>query len=251
MTYQVSLEVFAGPLDLLLHLIERAEIDIYDIPIAVITEQFLAYLRAMELMNLEIAGEFLVMAATLMQIKAKMLLPKPVSLPEAKGEEEGEDPRRELVERLIEYKQVKEAAALLRRREQDQSLLYPRMGGEFADQTLAPAADPLQGLTIWDLVDAFQKVLAAAAPDEAEVLVPSQEISVKQTIAELTEMLCAAGGAMEFIAVFAGRKSRRGLITCFVALLELIRMGRVMAFQDGVFGRIFLRLRAAAGEVPG
>ena len=141
MSYQVQLAVFAGPLDLLLHLIERSELDIYDIPIAVIAEQFLAYLQTMELLNLEIAGEFLVMAATLMQIKARMLLPKPITLDTGSDEEEEEDPRRELVDRLLEYRRFKEAAGLLRQREEEQATLYPRQGGIFADQLTLPASE--------------------------------------------------------------------------------------------------------------
>ncbi len=244
MSYQVQLAVFAGPLDLLLHLIERSEVDIYDIPIATITGQFLAYLRTMELLNLEIAGEFLVMAATLMQIKAKMLLPKPITLDAEPGEEEEEDPRRELVDRLLEYRRFKEAASLLRRREEEQAMFFPRQGGIFADQITVPvaAADP-GGLDIWRLIEAFQAILAEAGPAEGRVPVPAEQITVRQAMAEILGSLRQGGGTLEFAQVFAGHKTRYGLITAFIGLLELIRLGRVMAYQETAFGRIVVRLR--------
>ncbi len=247
MSYQVQLPVFAGPLDLLLHLIERSELDIYDIPIALITGQFLAYLQTMEMLNLEVAGEFLVMAATLMQIKAKMLLPKPISLEHASGDLEGEgeeDPRRELVDRLVEFRRVKEAAELLRRCEEEQARYYPR--SEAAEQDVSPPVTELgPAPSIWTLVDAFQALLAAAEPETDRVPVPVEAISVRQAMDELVQALAGAAGALEFREVFRGRKTRRSLVTTFIALLELIRTGRVIASQEGVYGRIFIRLRAA------
>lgn len=249
MTYQVQLEVFEGPLDLLLHLIERSELDIYDIPIAVITEQFLSYLHTMELLNLETAGEFLVMAATLMQIKAKMLLPKPVSL-EPAGEEEEDDPRKELVDRLLEYRRIKEAAGLLKQMEAERAQLFSRAAGEFADQLTAAPGNPLTGVSIWDLIDAFQAILAAATPEETAVLVPAEQVSVKQIMADLLASLRAVEGGLEFTAVFSRDRPKRDLITAFVALLELIKLGRVMAYQDGTFGRIVLRLRPGEEVKP-
>jgi segregation and condensation protein A len=237
-------------LDLLLHLIERSEVDIYDIPIASITEQFLVYLHAMEMLNLDVAGEFLVMAATLMQIKARMLLPKPVNLSlDAEGDEE-EDPRRELIDRLLEYRRIKDASVALRERESEQAKLFPRLGGLFADQTLTPVTDPLHGLTLWDLIDAFQTVLAAAEPEDKEIPVPAEEVSVRQIMNNITASLAAAEeGTMDFGAIFDGRGNRRSLITAFIALLELIKLGRVIAVQENVFGGIAIRL-CPAREVP-
>lgn len=173
MTYQVQLEVFAGPLDLLLHLIERAELDIYDIPVAAITDQFLTYLRTMESLNLEVAGEFIVMAATLMQIKAKMLVPKPITLGGESEEDVEEDPRRELVDRLVEYRRIKDAALLLRQREDQQARVFSRSAGEFADQLTVAPTDKLSGLSIWDLIDAFQVILSAASAAEPAIPVPA------------------------------------------------------------------------------
>lgn len=247
MTYQVQLPIFAGPLDLLLHLIERAEIDIYDIPIAAITEQFLSYLRTMEILNLEIAGEFLVMAATLMQIKAKMLLPRPAAEEQEEGEEE-EDPRQELVDRLLAYRRVKEAAAVLRRREEESLLRYPRGGGG-VDETTTPPPALAPGLSLWDLLEAFQQVLAQAEEGDLDLPLPEEKVTVREAMVEILARL-EAEGATEFERIFTGRRSRRALVVAFVALLELIRLGRVMAYQETAFGRISLRLRTPPEEGP-
>lgn len=242
MTYRVQLPIFTGPLDLLLHLIERAEIDIYDIPIAVIAEQFLSYLRTMEILDLEMAGEFLVMAATLMQIKAKMLLPRPATEEEKseEEEEEEEDPRRELVDRLLAYRRVKEAAALLRRCEEESLLRYPRGGGLQEEGPGPPVLAP--GLTIWDLLDAFRGVLAQLEENEPVVPLPEEQITVKEAMGEILGRL-EAEGTLEFERIFLGRRTRRALVVAFIALLELIRLGRVMVSQEKIFGRISLRLR--------
>ncbi|MGQ9778819.1 MAG: segregation and condensation protein A [Bacillota bacterium] len=246
MTYRVQLPIFTGPLDLLLHLIERAEIDIYDIPIAVIAEQFLAYLRTMEILDLETAGEFLLMAATLMQIKAKMLLPRPVE--EERGgeeEEEEEDPRRELVDRLLAYRRVKEAAVLLRRYEEESLLRYPRGGGSKEEEPGPPPLAP--GLTVWDLLDAFRGILAQLEENEPAVPLPEEQITVKEAMGEILGRL-AAEGTLEFERIFLGRRTRRALVVAFIALLELIRLGRVMVSQEKIFGRISVRLRPEPRE---
>src|SRR5215207_1746308 len=151
--YEVKLERFEGPLDLLLHLIQRDEIDIYDIPLARITQQYLTYIELMRLLDLDVAGEFLVMAATLMRIKAKMLLPLP-----AVGEEEQEgDPREELVQRLVEYRQFKEAAGTLKMREEDRRLLFGR-GMIPGEDEMGPL--PLAPATLFDLLDALNRVMS-------------------------------------------------------------------------------------------
>ena len=162
-SYQVKLAVFTGPLDLLLHLIERAEIDIYNIPIVEITDQFLAYLQTMELFDLHIAADFLLMAATLMQIKARMLLPRPLVETEEEAAEE-EDPRLELVERLLEYKKAKEVASRLQEREAEARRFFPRTGGYFPDLEVAATAEPVGQVTLWDLVQAFSALLESLLP---------------------------------------------------------------------------------------
>jgi len=249
MTYQVQLEIFAGPLDLLLHLIEQSKLDIYDIPIAIITEQFLSYLHTIELLNLEVAGDFIVMAATLMQIKARMLLPKPVTLDNREDVEDEEDPRKELVDRLMEYKRIKEASHLLRELEQEQMMFFARSGGVFTDQQLAPVSDPLKGLSIWDILDAFQTILISLTPSEENLSLPVEEISVKQVMEQILRSVTLTNGGMDFTEVFRDKRSRNSIITAFIALLELIRLHRVIAVQEAVFDRILLCL-GPAEEVP-
>ncbi|MEP7029097.1 MAG: segregation/condensation protein A, partial [Candidatus Eisenbacteria bacterium] len=150
--YEVKLERFEGPLDLLLHLIQRDEIDIYDIPIARITQQYLSYIELMRLLDLDVAGEFLVMAATLMRVKARMLLPTP-----PRGEEEEIDPRVELVQRLLEYRQFKEASSTLKSREEHRRLEYER-GMVPGDEEAGPL--PLAPATLFHLLDALNRVLS-------------------------------------------------------------------------------------------
>ena len=177
----VKLERFEGPLDLLLHLIKRDEIDIYDIPIARITQQYLAYLELMRALDLDVAGEFLVMAATLMRIKAKMLLPAPQA---AEEEDEG-DPREELVQRLIEYRQFKEAASTLRTREEERRQLFER--------GLLPSEDdagplPLAPASLFDLLDAFHRVVARL-PEPAVYDVRSEVYDVEEKMAVIARAL--------------------------------------------------------------
>jgi segregation and condensation protein A len=235
--YKIKLDVFEGPLDLLLYLIERAEIDIYDIPIAYITDEYLAYLRTIELLDLYYAGDFLVMASTLMQIKARMLLPRP---PEtvADEEEEEEDPRRELVERLLEYKKVKEAAAVLRTQEEEWSRLYYRSAGEFPDLEEEKPDDPLGGdLSLWDLIQAFRSLLESFTPRlEVEGMPVAQE-SVQDRMEEILERL-SRKPQIYFSILFSGLPTKKSMVTCFLAILELIRMQRIRVRQDRLFGDI-------------
>ncbi|HHU83431.1 MAG TPA: segregation/condensation protein A [Firmicutes bacterium] len=235
--YKIKLDVFEGPLDLLLYLIERAEIDIYDIPIAYITDEYLAYLRTIELLDLYYAGDFLVMASTLMQIKARMLLPRsPETV--ADEEEEEEDPRRELVERLLEYKKVKEAAAVLRTQEEEWSRLYYRSAGEFPDLEEEKPDDPLGGdLSLWDLIQAFRSLLESFTPRlEVEGMPVAQE-SVQDRMEEILERL-SRKPQIYFSILFSGLPTKKSMVTCFLAILELIRMQRIRVRQDRLFGDI-------------
>src|SRR5271155_3504415 len=177
MDYQVDLDTFRGPLDLLLHLVKRDEIDILDIPIARLTDQFLHYIREIELLDVELVGDFLVMAATLMEIKSRMLLPRGA----AEGEEEA-DPRQELVRQLLEYKKFKDAAGMLEARADQQMCRLPRL--PVAAEQPNPAEQPLRAVELWDLVSAFGRLMRetlALAPqsivvDETPVHVHQQTI---------------------------------------------------------------------------
>jgi segregation and condensation protein A len=239
MNYQVKLEVFEGPFDLLLHLIEKNQLNIYDIPIALVTDQFLEYIKTMQLLSLTVAGEFLVVAATLMQIKARMLLPRPQveKLDEETEEAEGEDPRAELVERLLEYKRFKDAAAELRQREEEWSHLYPRSGGEFPDQVMVPLADPTGGLSIWDLFEALRTILENLEPRPEIRGMPKEEVSVRDRMNEVIARL-HMDGRLLFHQLFEKDTTKRAVITTFLAILELIRLRRITAAQEGVFSEI-------------
>jgi len=236
----VRLARFEGPLDLLLHLIKRDEIDIYDIPIAHITQQYLAYLDLMRSFDLEVAGEFLVMAATLMRIKAKMLLPLP-----AVGEEEEEgDPREELVQRLVEYRQFKEAAGTLKEREEERRLLYER-GMLPADDEMGPL--PLAPATLFDLLDALNRVLARV-PERTVYDVQAEAFDVEDKMALITRL--SEGGALSFASLMIRCRVRAEMIVTFMALLELVKLGVVSVIQDEAFGEISIVARTPEGSGP-
>lgn len=240
MSYEIALDVFQGPLDLLLHLIEKNEVDIYNIPIALITEKYLEYLHTMELLNLEGVGDFLVMAATLMQIKAKMLLPQSIFADNEEESIDEDDPRWELAQKLIEYKKIKLAAQSLQSLEAGQLKIYTRSYGDFADLKIAPESNPLKNLSIWDLFEAFKVILESLVEPEINTL-PKQEVSVKQRMTEILDRLHEQG-QVNFQTVFSEVKSKIAIITCFLAVLELIRLHKISVFQDGTFGTITLSL---------
>lgn len=237
MEYQIKLDIFQGPLDLLLHLIEKDEIDIYNIPIATITEKYLDYLHTIQMLNLETVGDFLVMAATLMQIKAKMLLPQQ---PSAGDEETEEDPRWELAQKLIEYKKIKDAALSLKALEGQQFKVYPRIAGEFADQKVAVDENPLKELSIWDLVEAFKVIFEGLEPKTIGAI-PKQEVSIKQRMTEIVDLI-SKDRRIFFKAVFKDVQTKIGMITCFLAVLELVRLRKIVVFQEVLFGEISLSL---------
>ena len=228
MSYRVRLEMFEGPLDLLLYLIQVNEIDIYDIPIAKITEEYLGCLARMQEFDLEVAGEFLVIAATLIHIKSKMLIPAE----EAAGEEvPEEDPRKELVERLLDYKRFKEAAMTLEELESRQQLLFNRP----ADPGALIAEGPLE-VNLSELLRAFAAIMQRAK--EAPVIEISPEaINVGERMIALLDRLTLES-PLPFAALFEGARTRSLLIATFLALLELLRRGLIRARQPDPEGEI-------------
>jgi len=234
MDYKVNLEAFSGPMDLLLYLVRRSEVDIYDIPIAEITDQFLGYVELMEALDIEYAAEFLVMAATLMDIKAKMLVPQEVA-EDDEEEEDFLDPREELIRELIEYKKIRDAALYLEGRLHDRS-------GRFESGSKAPELEerPLEEVEVWDLFSAFNKLLREIGAGAREIV--SHDVPVETYVKRILKRLGAAG-RLEFSALFEDRTDRDALIGVFLALLELVRRGRIRAFQKGDFGEITLELR--------
>lgn len=231
--YNVRLEVFEGPLSLLMHLIEKHQVDIYDIPIAVITEQYLHYLQQMEDFSMEIASEFIVMAATLLQIKSRMLLPK-VPKPEETIEEE--DPRQDLVNRLIEYRKFKQVASFFEELVTERNTHYTRLPQVFAIPTPLP-----EGITLDHLLSAFASVWESTV--EEYTLVAREEISVNEKMADIIQVLRRMGGSAEFTQTLIRTGSKMETIAAFMALLELIRLQRITISQQAVFGPIYIELR--------
>jgi segregation and condensation protein A len=239
----VRLGNFEGPLDLLIHLIRKNEVNVYDIPIALITQQYLDTIQMMQELNLDVAGEFLVMAATLIHIKSKMLLPRPET---ASGVEE-EDPRDALVRRLLEHEKFKAAAGLLHEREQLRAAQWPR-----PDERVAAIAgddyEPEVEVDLFSLLTAFQAVVQRAKTRPKVVLPPEQvpvEVRIEQLLARLSEH-----EACGFDDLFADVSDRPGLIVTFLALLEMIRLKLVRVFQAGSFGPIRVYKRPRPADAP-
>ncbi len=233
-SYQVKLEQFEGPLDLLLFLIKQEEINIYDIPIARITEQYLSYVQRIPISDLESAGEFLLMAATLMRIKARMLLPK-----SSEGEEAEEDPRRELVDRLLEYQKFKEAATTLRGLQKDRALFFARGAKEVLPET--GDAPDLEPATLYDLMKAFGSVLERARHYESHA-VEQEGFSIEETAAEIMNRLDRSPRVL-FEDLFVDGVSRLQIVVTLVALLDLVRTRRVDIGQTRRFGEIWIEKR--------
>lgn len=227
--YKVKLEAFEGPLDLLLHLIKKEELDIYDIPIARVTRQYLEYIELMRMLDLDVAGEFLVLASDLMRIKARMLLPKPEEL------EEELDPRAELVRRLLEYRKYKEVAKDLKSREGERLGVYSR--GWTPEVTDEPIIE-MQDTSIYQLLDVMRTVMFRFG-QEAVHRVAREEIKVEEKMDELLSALAQVDG-VAFRSFVESCRSKLEVLVVFVALLELIRLRQVIVYQKAAFGEIWM-----------
>ncbi len=252
--YRVQLDIYQGPLDLLLYLIRREEVDIYDIPISRVTEQFIEYVNLLQAIDPNVVGDFLVMAATLMEIKSRMLLPRP---PAEEGEEDLADPRLDLVRQLLEYKKYKDASRRLGECFEERAMRYTRARVAPPGEGIEVELDELQ---IWDLLTAFNSLMSAIGrpPLRHEVVYDDTPISLHA--ADLQDRLEREGGSLRFERIFEGR-TKAEMIGLFLALLELIRQKRVRAEQEDAFGPIFIHLIDAtpiteasvagfAGEAP-
>ncbi len=233
MNYTVKLDIFEGPLDLLLYLIRKNEVDIYDIPIALITEQYLEYLDLMTVLNLDIAGDFLVMAATLAKIKSKMLLPPSVDSEE--GEEE-DDPRAELMEHLLEYQQYKEVADRLKNRELLEKDIFTRTQIEEHIPELDKNSAVIEA-SLFDLVDALKKVIERKDLPGNLMEVAVEKISVRDKIGEILSTV-QENQQIIFQSLFDGLSTKYEIIVAFLALLELIRLRAIKVFQVHPHGEI-------------
>jgi segregation and condensation protein A len=235
--YLVDLDVFRGPLDLLLYLVKREEVDVRDIPIARVAEQFKEYLDVLQLIDVERAGDFLVLAATLMEIKSKMLLPSA-----GPADEAGEDPRLELVRQLLEYKRFKDAAALLEARAEQQSQRLARQAP--AATASASGPPPLKPVELWDLVSAFGRLMRETTAGQTQSIVVDQtplHIYMEQLLQRLGQQQ-----RLPLSALFTPPHTRGRLVGLFLAVLELTKTRKVRPEQQEPFGDIWLSLAPPA-----
>ena len=233
--YKVQLDIYSGPVDLLLYLIKKSEVDIYDIPIAEITEQYCAYLDLFQNLDINIAGEFLVMAATLMLIKSRMLLPK-----EELEQEGEEDPRLALVQQLIEYKRFKEMACELSERAEVQMQKYPPSLAYEEASDGGGNGEMLEEVDLWDIVSAFKKILDETGANMAQIII--KDDMPLQVYRERLLGRLAGDKLVSFFGLFSKRKEKAELIGTFLAILELARAGMILIEQNQLFGDIYLRL---------
>jgi segregation and condensation protein A len=239
MGYEIKLDIFEGPLDLLLYLIKKNEIDIYDIPIALITQQYLEYVEMIRSLNLDLAGEFLVLASTLIHIKSRMLLP----VPEDEEAEDEQDPRAELVRQLLEYQAFKEAALQLDDRPILERDVFKRACPvEVSDLPEDP--DAFEEMDVFDLAKAFQNIISAM--DQGELIeIDVDKMSLADCINEIMDRLTECGN-MTFTELLGERGDRRWILYTFLAVLELMKLRMVRAYQGESFGviRIFLAVES-------
>jgi len=245
--YKVQFEVFEGPLDLLLYLIKKEEVDIYQVNLTKLATQFIEYIDLMRQFDLEIAGEFLVMASTLMYIKSRELLPVDQQVA-VEGEEEGEDPRWELIRQLVEYKKFKDAATQLQSLEARQENVFPRLPGKLEFESTAPPPKP--DVSIFDLLNAVNNVLRRfeKRDDAREIFEDKWTVSEK---VEFILKVIAERGSVRFADLFESAASRSEVVCTFLALLELIRLKQLICAQGAEFGQIEIRRAENAAPAPG
>ena len=220
--YKVQLEnIFEGPMDLLVHLIKKNELDIYDIPIALVTEQYLQYVEWMKIMNIDFAGDFIVMASTLAQIKSRMLLPA------SADEEEDDDPRQEIIKPLVEYLQMKSAAEQLSERHLLGEETFIR--GTDRQEFLAGNDEPYVKVGLFELIDAFQNILAKI-PSDLQLEFTPDKISVKEKITQITDIL-EDKGSVTFDQLFSEQPDKSEVIVTFLAILEMVKLALIRIAQ--------------------
>ncbi len=233
MDFLVDLEVFRGPLDLLLYLVRKHEVEITEIPIAPITDQFLAYLAVIEQLDVDAVGDFLDMASTLVEIKSRMVLPRSEEI-----EEPLDDPRRELVERLLEYKRFKDAALILEERSRDWQERYPRLASDLVERGRSPAEEPIRELELWDLVSAFGRILR-----EREAAKPSSivydDTPIHVYMARIHAQLLGRG-QLAFSELFRPYRHKSAAVGIFLAILELVRHHHARVEQNELYSEIWV-----------
>lgn len=253
MTVLYKLETFEGPLDLLLHLIDKAEIDIQDISISEITDQYLEYLDAMQELELDITSEFLVMAATLLSMKSRLLLPKPpvTDEPWITADEDADlDPREELIRKLIEYRKYKSIAGQLRDKEWERSQVFTREAADLSPFQSVKDVNPVEGLHLDDLIQAFRRAMRRLAGRNRVTAIRRDEISVKDRINDiiLTLKNRSDAGRMLFSQLIGDGMDRQEIVATFLALLELMRKGWVTCHQNRLFDEIVVTWTGKEGD---
>jgi segregation and condensation protein A len=233
--YKVKFEVFEGPLDLLLYLVKKEEVDIYEVDLTKLATQFIEYIDVMRMLDLEIAGEFLVMAATLMYIKSRELLPKDQQVQAEGDEDDADDPRWELIRKLVEYKKFKDAAAQLQIREIEMESVYPRRPVKFEFDTDRPA--PRMEASVFDLLNAVNAVLKRIVQRDDPRDIFEDKWTVSEKIEQMVKLI-SEKPVIKFSELFAGTTSRSEVVCTFLALLELIRLKQLSCIQSEDFGDI-------------
>lgn len=237
MEYRVQLDVFSGPLDLLLYLVKRHELEILDLPIAKITRQFVELIEALEILDLDLVGDFVVMASTLVEIKSRMVLPRPEEL-EPDAPEGDDDPRSDLVRQLIEYKKYKDAARLLENQAASWQEHYPRLSDEHPQDGGDPSEDRIKEVELWDLVSALSRILRRnPATNQTAIIYDDTPIStyVQRILALVMEQ-----GRVAFSSLFEGAFSKSKIVGIFLAILELLRHYHLRAEQPIDYGEIWV-----------
>lgn len=244
-----KLDSFEGPLDLLLHLIDKSEIDIHEVSLSEITDQYMDYLHAMKELELEVTSEFLVMAATLLAIKSKQLLPKPPVFEEDYDDwqDDGLDPTEELIQKLVEYRKFKQIAEQLREKELERSLVFSREPEDLTPFMREEKVNPVEGLHVSDLVAAFQKALRRAARRNIVSTIQRDEISVKDRIRDIVEVL-KQYETVRFSKLIRENMERHEIVVTFLAILELMKMKHIRCFQHHLFEDIVIHWRGESSE---
>lgn len=244
--YKVKFEVFEGPLDLLLYLIKKEEVDIYEVNLTTLATQFIAYIDTMRMLDLEIAGEFLVMASTLMYIKSRELLPVDQQV-QVEGEEDGEDPRWELIRQLVEYKKFKDAAAQLQVLENRQENIFPRLPGKLEFEADAPAPKP--EVSLFDLINAVNGVLQRFTKREDLRDIFEDKWTVSEKIEHVMRTITLRQ-RVKFSELFEAASSRSEVVCTFLALLELIRLKQLVCIQPEAFDEIEIGRAVSTSGIP-
>ncbi|MGO4544263.1 ScpA family protein [Paenibacillus sp. 2TAB23] len=250
MSVLYKLDSFEGPLDLLLHLIDKAEIDIHEVSISEITIQYMDYLHAMKELELEVTSEFLVMAATLLAIKSKQLLPKPPVFEDDYEDwpDDGLDPRDELIQKLVEYRKFKQIAEQLREKEVERSLVYSREPEDMSPFMKEEKVNPVEGVHLSDLISAFQKALRRAARRNVVSTIQRDEISVKDRIRDIVDVL-KQFETVRFSRLIRENMDRHEIVVTFLAILELMKMKHIRCFQHQLFDDIVIHWRGESSQI--